>query len=47
MKFRFIPVILLVFLLFVINVKTLSADVSRVTILQTGDAAGHLFACPS
>ncbi|MEN6463574.1 MAG: hypothetical protein ABFD62_00180 [Syntrophaceae bacterium] len=47
MKIRFLLLIFLFFLIFGINVQTSSADVSRVTVLQTGNAAGHLFACPS
>lgn len=48
MKFRFLLLISLFFLVFSVNApQTVSAEYSRVTVLQTGNSAGHLFACPS
>jgi hypothetical protein len=47
MKFRFLLFIFLFLLVFGVNAQTASAEFSRVTVLQTGDSAGHLFACPS
>jgi hypothetical protein len=47
MKFRFLLVISLLFLASGLNPRNAVAEFSRVTILQTGDVAGHLFACPS
>lgn len=47
MQFRFFLIFSLFFLVFCVNAQTASAEYSRVTVLQTGNSAGHLFACPS
>jgi len=47
MKIRFLLFIFLFLLIFDVNAQTASAEFLRVTVLQTGDSAGHLFACPS
>jgi hypothetical protein len=47
MKFRFLLFIFLFLFVFGVNAQTASAEFSRVTVLQTGDSVGHLFACPS
>lgn len=46
MKIRFLLLICLVFLMFGLN-SPVSADASRVSVLATGNGAGHLFACPT
>lgn len=47
MKSRILLFIFLFLLIFGLNTPTATAEYSRVTVLQTGDSAGHLFACPS